>query len=426
MNAIQRRIMHVMSVAAIACCLLFSGRVHANAAAAAPTGLVQTDAGSGWVYVSWNLVMQNDLTYYYRISDDASFTVSKTGRILGGERTSTMIDGLREGSLYYVQIGTSETYDSKAPADTVWSDTLETATVPDIVDSASIKQTDAGTTYLTLTWDAPSGANYYEIQYWRSGEDSDSASTLSSVTNSIQITGLQKDTKYDVRIYSYRVTSAGYKAGKSKYFYGVKHNINLLPIKVTGVENTSFGPALNRPEFKWNSVETADGYQYYVYNNSNKKIDSGKTHYSVLTVPSGSMYKKDQFYRIKVRGYITLADNKVKYGEWSDVLYFAKSPRKNVSVKQSGKNIKVSWNKVTGATNYTVYVSDNSLSGYKKVGTVKKTSTSIKKYGKSALKKGKTYYIKIVANKTVKTKGKSKTYKSKDTYNYVQRVTMKR
>ena len=91
----------------------------------------------------------------------------------------------------------------------------------------------------------------------------------------------------------------------------------------------------------------------------------------------------------------------MKYGAWSDVTYFARSPYSKVNAKASGKSIRLSWNKVSGATNYTVYISSKKNSGYKKVGTIKKTSTTINKYGKSALKSGKTYYVRIRTYKTV-------------------------
>lgn len=124
--------------------------------------------------------------------------------------------------------------------------------------------------------------------------------------------------------------------------------------------------------------------------------------------------KKTQFYRIKVRGYVNLNNNKKAYGAWSDTLYFAKAPYKNLKLKSSGKKISANWNKVTGATSYTVYVSNKEKSGYKKVGTYnsKKTSVTIKKYGKAALKSGKTYYVKVVAEKKVKINKKYKTFKS--------------
>jgi hypothetical protein len=70
---------------------------------------------------------------------------------------------------------------------------------------------------------------------------------------------------------------------------------------------------------------------------------------------------------------------------------------KAVNVKK--KSAKLTWKKVTGATGYEVYRSTKKKSGYKKVATIKKASTV--KYTKKKLKKGKTYYFKIRAYRTV-------------------------
>jgi fibronectin type 3 domain-containing protein len=87
-----------------------------------------------------------------------------------------------------------------------------------------------------------------------------------------------------------------------------------------------------------------------------------------------------------------------------------------ISAKQvkKTKTAVAKWDTVKGATSYTIYLSTKQKSGYKKVGTTKKTSFTLKKYGKSALKKNKTYYVYVVANKKV---GKT-TYTSDATYCY--------
>ena len=69
------------------------------------------------------------------------------------------------------------------------------------------------------------------------------------------------------------------------------------------------------------------------------------------------------------------------------------------SVKKSGKNgIKITWNKVSGISNYQIYMSTKSKSGFKKIATVSASKTS---YTKTKLKKGKRYYFKIRTAKKV-------------------------
>ena len=320
---------------------------------------------------------------------------------------------------------TPEGTENNSQPEIIWSEPLEVVTATDKVKSTSVQQTAAAATSVTIKWDAPKGADYYEIKYCQSGESMDTASEITSTTNSVKLTGLTKNKKYDVTIYSYRTSAAGYKAGLKGTKSGCcVTGLKVLPTKVTGVKNTAFNSYSNTASFSWNTMESADGYQYYIYDNSNKKIASGTRAYNYLSITSNKL-KKSQFYHIKVRSFVRVANNKVKYGSWSDYKYFARSPYQKVTAKVSGKKIKLTWNKVTGANNYTVYVSTKPDSGYKKVATVKKTSTTIQKYGKVSLKSGKTYYIRIVANKKVKVNGKYKTFKSNVGYDYAKSVVVR-
>lgn len=425
MNRTKTKVMNLLFAAAFVLSMVLVGQVHVNAATAAPTGLTQTDATTSSVDIKWNAVMQDDIYYYYRISDNANFTSYKSD--YAWTYTTDYISGLSAGSSYYVQVGTStkNTWGS-APADTVWSSAIEVVTCPEKVEATTIKQTGATTTSITLGWTAPAGATRYSIKYWPESGKEDTAKTVTSAKNSVTLKSLAKNKEYSIKIYSERTSSAGYTASYSNY--GYVYGIGVLPTKVTGVENTTFYSYSNSADFEWKSLGSADGYKYYVYNNSGKKILSGTTNGARLSLYSSKL-SSAQFYRIKVCGYINLANNKVKCGECSDVLYFARTPHSKVNAKQSGSNIKVSWNKVTGATGYTVYVSTKEKSGYKKAVTItkgSKTSTTIKKYGNSKLKKGKTYYIRVVANKKVKVNNKSKTYTSNVYFDYSDSVTMKK
>lgn len=74
-------------------------------------------------------------------------------------------------------------------------------------------------------------------------------------------------------------------------------------------------------------------------------------------------------------------------------------PTKLKSVKKKGKNgIKITWGKVTGISNYQIYMSTKSKSGFKKIATISAKKTS---YTKTKLKKGKKYYFKIRTAKKV-------------------------
>ncbi len=89
------------------------------------------------------------------------------------------------------------------------------------------------------------------------------------------------------------------------------------------------------------------------------------------------------------------------------IQFFALQPK--VGLKKSGKKLKITWKKVSGAKNYTVYMSTSKTGGYKKLTTTKKRAYTAKKIQKKKLNKKKTYYVYVVANR----KEGKKTYKSK-------------
>jgi fibronectin type 3 domain-containing protein len=78
----------------------------------------------------------------------------------------------------------------------------------------------------------------------------------------------------------------------------------------------------------------------------------------------------------------------------------AKKPAK-VTIKKatavSMTSFKVTWKKAKNAKKYQVYVSTKKSSGFKRVITTKKTSYTVKKLNKKALKAGKKYYVKVRA-----------------------------
>ena len=419
---LRKQTKKILVVMLFALTLVLVGRVDANAQTAAPAGVKQVKAGSSSVTVQWNAVMQNDICYYYRVSDDAGFKSNTTRSKRNYNASESYISGLSAGKSYYVQIGTSTTKSSSAPDDTAWSKAIEVVTVPEQVVSNSVKQTGAGTTSISLSWQAASGANCYKLTCYQSGTSENNASEIVSKKNSVKITGLKKNSRYQGHIYAGRTSSTGYTAYATSG--GYYSNSAVTPTKIKGVENTAFYPASNAAYFEWKKANAANGYEYIIYDNSKKKIYSGSRTSSASFRVSTNKLKKEQFYQIKVRGYVNLSNNKKAYGEWSDVLYFAKDPSYKLSVKTSKKKIQLNWKKVKGASNYTVYISDKQNSGYKKVGTYnsKKTSATIRKFGKKALKSGKTYYVRIDASKNVKVNKKSKTFKNTQYYTWKVKV----
>ena len=120
-------------------------------------------------------------------------------------------------------------------------------TVPEQVVSNSVKQTGAGTTSISLSWQAASGANCYKLTCYQSGTSENNASEIVSKKNSVKITGLKKNSRYQGHIYAGRTSSTGYTAYATSG--GYYSNSAVTPTKITGVENTAFYPASNAALF---------------------------------------------------------------------------------------------------------------------------------------------------------------------------------
>lgn len=140
----------------------------------------------------------------------------------------------------------------------------------------------------------------------------------------------------------------------------------------------------------WNAVSGARGYIVYSYN-----INTGK--YKKLGITSSTSYtvndlKSGAVYRFAVKAYKTVG--KANYfSDCSAVLTAATKPATpKVSIKVGTKSVKLAWTKVDGAKGYVVYWSTKKNSGYKKLGTTAKTSTSV-----TNLTSGKTYYFRVRA-----------------------------
>lgn len=155
----------------------------------------------------------------------------------------------------------------------------------------------------------------------------------------------------------------------------------------------------NSVSLSWNAVAGAKGYEIWRATSKNgtyKKIVSStdKTSYISTSLATGTTY----YYIVKA------------YGEADGIrIYAADSAKKSakpvlsapakLTLKKGTKKATVKWSKTAGANGYKIYRSTKKKSGYKCVKTVTKGSTV--KYTNTGLKKGKTYYYKVKAYRTV-------------------------
>lgn len=172
--------------------------------------------------------------------------------------------------------------------------------------------------------------------------------------------------------------------------------------KAPAVKLTVTSSAYNSTKLSWSAMSGAEGYQVFRATSSKGTYKALKTVKTRSFTDSGLTTGKTYYY--KVRGYKTIDGRRV-YGEYSSVKSGKPSLGKVTSVKAAKggtQKVKVSWKKVSGASGYVVYQSTKKSSGFKAVKTVKGNSTV--KYTTVKLKKGKTYYFKVKAYRTVSKK----------------------
>lgn len=370
------------------------------AAPAAPSGLRQTSAYTNTVSISWNDVVGQDIRYdVWYSADNVSWTDASPYDLKMLQHSQYNISA---GSTYYFKVRAYE-YGKKEDA-SGWSSTLAAVTRPESIDKNSAIQTSAATSSVTMGWKAALGATRYQIYRF---DSSNEIFVMTTTSPAAVVKGLKPGNTYTYRIYAERVSSNGYVATSSSWAYIYA---NTKPGKLSGLKANGSYPNLEKVSIGWNKISNAKGYQVAVYSLNNKRIGSIKNTNSIsyYSIPK---IKQNQFYKIKVRAYIQLNNGKKFYGDWATSYI---TNQQIVNFRKAGTAVKASWKKVSGATNYTIYMSDKSKSGYKKVATTKSTAYTLKKYGKKNMKKGKTYYVYVIANKKVG----GKTYKSVADYSY--------
>ena len=148
-------------------------------------------------------------------------------------------------------------------------------------------------------------------------------------------------------------------------------------------------PAYNAITFKWSTVSNVDGYQVY------RKVNSGK--WKSVKTTTGLVYKdKDTKagykYSYTVKTY-KLIDGKKVYSGY-DKRGLSGKLNTTVSLKIKNNTVSVSWKKTNGASGYYIYRATSKKGKYSKIKTI--TSGKTLKYTDKKVKKGKTYYYKVV------------------------------
>lgn len=380
----------VLTLAAVFTLAIASG-VTAKAAPAAPTGLKQVDGETSAAYVQWNAVA-GATEYHLYGKASASATATELGK-------TTQTDGkvdlpVGSGATYWIAVAAAD-----ATGTGTLSQWLEVASAPGA--TTSVEHTKSTGTSITLQWGAVSEANIYEIQYYKVGTQNVKVATTTDTTATLK--GLSKNAEYDVLVFAGKKLSNGYTQWAQDGCRG--NDVPVVPQKFTSVKVTYDGKLMTRVKFTTNKRTSQDGIQVEVRNLKNKKLKtltvSGSGNQNIV---SSSLFQKNTFYKIRVRSYCKTSTGKKCYSAWSAYTYTSRQPKMNPACTRTADGVKIKWKKISGATRYVIYVSDNLYFGYKKFKTTTAGSALVTKYGKSNLQHGQDYYIYVTAQKKVKGK----------------------
>lgn len=245
-------------------------------------------------------------------------------------------------------------------------------------------QTAATTSTISLQWKAVSGATSYEVAIgpYKNRDDAKFKKFKPITSTACKISGndLKPGMAYTVRIRARNASEA------TDYIYPTCFTLyDKVKVSGTSYKNDIFTIKL-APTTKYNYIS---GYHVYYHDYGTGKTFSryysGRYDFSVKPAAN-------KFYRAFIRPYVML--NGKKYiCPGSTVQYLAQQP-KLTKKGYTSNTMTIGWNKVAGATSYTVYIKYPGKNTYTKVKT-----TGALTYKVTGMKPNQDYFIKVIANK---------------------------
>lgn len=360
------------------------------------TGLKLSKRTSTSITLKWSKTLTaNDgkvvTGYYIYRSASSGSGYKKIATITEGDTVTYKDTGLSVGKTYYYRVEPYRTYKGEPGVGAYAS--LSAATLGKVATVGGFKKSTVKVDSIKLVWNSVSTADGYEIYHSKSKSSGYSllkTTTSKSYTHSGLLSGITN--YYKIRAYRLEdgkkvyggytspiaVKTAGYKVAK--------------PTKLKMASNTA-----SSIKISWKKVSGANGY--YIYRSTSK--DSGYKKIKTITKGSTVSFANKKLSAGKVYYYRVVAYRTYKgekgIGSYAQLTAGTKTKVPKITLKKASKtSIKVTTEKVSGASGYQVYYSTKKSSGYKKAYTGSKTT-----YTKKSLKKGKRYYVKVRTYKTI-------------------------
>ena len=271
------------------------------------TGLKQQNAGSSSVWFTYDAV-SGAQAYKYAYSTSKNGSYKELPEVTSSYEA---IDDLAAGSSYYVKVKVKKNgiYGS-------YGNPVEMVTSPSGV--ADVEQTGATETSITVKFSNVKGATGYDVEYEpysafiRFSHPDLKTKTVNGSTATL--TGLPKNSRYEVRAQPFRKSSTGFTAYGSTMF--LAEYVCTLPTKgvITELRNVEDTPK----EYKitWEDYPYAEGVEFTFFDKAGKAVKTetkeGGAEYTYR------YYQSCGSFTVKLRAYILIAGGKKLYGAYSD------------------------------------------------------------------------------------------------------------
>ena len=345
-------------------------------------GLKVNKISSDYVKISWNRVsnVKGYKVYLYDYSSN-KYKYYKTTT-----SKSMTVKNLKTASKYKVRVRAYKTVKNKKYHGS-YSTSIKVTTKPGQV--KKLKSPTQTTSTINLTWSKVSGATRYRV-YICDNNNNKYKYYGNSKTNSITLKNLKATQRYKIKVRAYKLV------GNTKY-YGSYSSVLEVATRPTQVKNLKCTAQSEKDlKLSWNRVSKASGYRIYIYNES-KKAYEYKTTTTSTTIKITNL-KQAKKYQIRVRAYKKAGS--VKYcGSYSSPILVATKPTKISGLKVSSNlitSIKLTWNKISGATGYKIYMYNSKTKNYEYCGKSYTNSFNV-----TNLSYGTEYKFKVRAYKTI-------------------------
>lgn len=360
------------------------------------------------IKLTWNVIDGAEQGYViYRTTSSSGTGWKKIGTTSNINTTTYTDSTVTCGTKYYYTVravrGTiMSSYDKKGKGCTA---TLSTPKLTSATASAY--------NAVTVKWGKVSGATGYYV--YRSTKPTSGWTKIATIksgsTVSYKNTGLTCGKKYYYTVTAYRTVSG--KTFKSKY---TTPGIEGIPLTTAPSLKSAKSASYNSIKLTWGTVSGASGYRIYRRVNGTSKWSTVATVGSSVTTYTDKGLACGTKYDYSVRSYRKVSGSTI-WGLYNttgiQVTPVPATPAISSAKVVALNKIKLTWNKISGASGYYVYRSKKASSGFVLIGTV--TSGSTITFTDTEAQYNAKYYYTVCAYRTVNGTNVKGSYKTPGT-----------